>query len=181
MCRQEREGEHTTTCTTRGSSPSANADPVFPELPPINSSLSTIIIRCVKHNMIVNVCEGQLNGERAEAELLASGRGREQRRHDGKQNARQLTGRRTCSVHRMMSHRLLPARYVARCVDKLSANRGGGSHQVLQLCGPFLSFVYSAACVLICLLSSRLPHPAQSPTLRHESETQTGDAPQRHG
>ena len=114
-------------------------------------------------------------------QLPASGRRREQRRHDGKQNARQLTGRRTCSVHRMMSHRLLPARYVARCVDKLSANRGGGSHQVLQLCGPFLSFVYSAACVLICLLSSRLPHPAQSPTLRHESETQTGDAPQRHG
>ena len=148
MCRQEREGKHTTTCTTRGSSPSANADPVFPELPPINSSLSTIIIRCVKHNMIVNVCEGQLNGERAEAELPASGRGREQRRHDGKQNARQLTGRRTCSVHRMMSHRLLPARYVARCVDKLSTNRGGGGTPGSSLRCRFFLAGSSALCTL---------------------------------
>ena len=51
----------------------------------------------------------------------------------------------------------------------------------LPFLSPFLSLFYSAAFVLICLLSLRLPHTAQRPTLKHESETQTGDAPQRHG
>ena len=35
--------------------------------------------------------------------------------------------------------------------------------------------------VMLCVLSSRLPHPAQPPTLRHDSERWTGDAPQKHG
>ena len=45
---------------------------------------------------------------------------------------------------------------------------------------PFCTEFRRTSFVVLRLLASRLPHPAQPPILRHESETHTDHAPQRH-
>jgi hypothetical protein len=47
----------------------------------------------------------------------------------------------------------------------------------LPFLSPFLSLFYSAAFVLICLLSLRLPHTAQPPTLKHTPECRLQKSP----